>query len=105
MDRTLRRGLVIGALASAANLHVSLVGMVITFQTRDFIADVITLGSVMPLLIAMVAGWLAGRPDRAMTAPASGAKVIGAGALAGAVAGWGYASLTAASSNERLISE
>ena len=87
MDRTLRRGLMIGALASAANVHVSLVGMVITFQTRDFIADVITLGSVMPLLIAMVAGWLAGRPEKGTTSAPSAGTVIAAGALAGAVAG------------------
>jgi branched-chain amino acid transport system permease protein len=86
MDRYLRNAVLVGVLASAANVHVSLVGMVITFQTRDFIADVITLGSAMPLLIALIAGWVASRPERGAPAP-SPVKTIGAGLLAGAVAG------------------
>lgn len=86
MDAYVRRALTIGALASAANIHVSLVGMVITFQSRDVIAGLLTLGSAMPLLIALIAGWVATRPYQAI-APPSAARVLAAGALAGAVAG------------------
>ena len=84
MDRFLRRALTIGALASAANVHVSLVGMVLTFQSRDVIDGIVTLGSALPLIVAFLAGWLASRPGRSETLPPP-AKVVGAGALAGAV--------------------
>jgi branched-chain amino acid transport system permease protein len=87
MDAVVRRGLVIGLLAGVANVHVSLVGLVISLQTRQLVAGIVTLGSALPLLTALLAGYLAGRYRSAHGEPAPGARILLAGALAGLVSG------------------
>ncbi|HEX2883005.1 MAG TPA: leucine/isoleucine/valine transporter permease subunit [Candidatus Limnocylindria bacterium] len=87
MDAVVRRGLVIGLLAGVANVHVSLVGLLISLQTRQLVAGIVTLGSALPLLIALLAGYLAGRYRSAHGEPAPGGRILLAGALAGLVSG------------------
>jgi len=87
MDAILRRALTIGLLGGAANVHLSLVGLVISLQTRQLIAGVVTLGSSLPLLVALLVGWLAGRQRSATEDHASGARVLLAGGLGGLVSG------------------
>ncbi len=65
MSTLLRRALMIGLFGGVAGVHVSLVGIVNTFQTRDLIADIVTIGSVLPMLIAIMVGWLAGSTPQA----------------------------------------
>jgi branched-chain amino acid transport system permease protein len=72
MGRLLRRSAFAGLVGGAGAVHVSLVGMVGTFQTRDLIADIVTIGTVMPMLIAILVGWRAGgfgKPDAGAQAP------------------------------------
>jgi len=87
MDRLMRRALVTGLLGGIAGIHVSLVGMVDTFQRRDTIADLVTLGSMLPILILLVVGWRAASPIKsAALSPTAGRSLL-LGAMAGAVGG------------------
>src|SRR3990170_153327 len=86
MDRLLRRAGVIGLLGGAAGVHVSLVGMVAAFQTRDLIAEIITVGTMLPLAFAIVVGWVASRP-RPSNPDATPSGTLLLGAVAGAAAG------------------
>ena len=86
MDGLVRRALTIGALGGIAGTHVSLVGMVGAFQGRDLIADIVTVGTVLPMIFIIIAGWVAAR-RRAATAPVSSAGTLTLGAVAGAAAG------------------
>ncbi|MGH2383703.1 MAG: branched-chain amino acid ABC transporter permease [Candidatus Limnocylindria bacterium] len=95
MDGSVRRAAIIGLIGSAAAIHVALVGMVSTFQGRDLIAGVVTVGSVLPMLIAILVGWRAGAPARtAETLPAP-ARTLVLGAVGGAVVGLVLAALAA----------
>ena len=87
MGALTRRAVVSGVFGGAAGIHVSLVGLVSTLQTRDAIADVISLGTLLPFLFAALVGWRAGKSDRAKQLFPSGAQSIGLGALAGVVTG------------------
>ncbi|HEX7172739.1 MAG TPA: leucine/isoleucine/valine transporter permease subunit, partial [Candidatus Limnocylindria bacterium] len=85
MGAHLRRAAFTGLMGGAAGVHVSLVGMVGTFQSRDFLADIVTIGTVMPMLIAILVGWRAGgfgRADAAGPIP-----TLLRGAVAGGVVG------------------
>ena len=85
MGAHLRRAAFTGLMGGAAGVHVSLVGMVGTFQSRDFLADIVTIGTVMPMLIAILVGWRAGSFGRAdATAPI---PTLLRGAVAGGVVG------------------
>ncbi|MCV0404238.1 MAG: leucine/isoleucine/valine transporter permease subunit [Chloroflexi bacterium] len=86
MSPMVRRALTLGLFGGIAGIHVSLVGIVNTFQTRDLIADIVTIGSVIPMLIAIMVGWLAGRAPR-HAAELAAPTALGAGAVAGAVTG------------------
>ena len=86
MDALPRRAAFTGLMGGFGALHVSLVGMVSTFQSRDLIADVISIGSVMPMLIAILVGWRAG-PFRRTQDPPSAAQTLTQGAVAGAMVG------------------
>ena len=83
----LRRAAILGIFGGAAGLHVSLVGMVGTFQTRDFLADTVTIGTVMPMLIAILVGWRAGGIGRGGEASREPVPALAAGAVAGGVVG------------------
>ncbi len=87
MDPLLRRAVISGLFGGAAGVHVGLVGLVGALQTRDAISDVISVGSLLPLIIAAVVGWRAGKPDRVKMMFPSAAQSLGLGALAGAVSG------------------
>jgi branched-chain amino acid transport system permease protein len=87
MDALVRRALSIGLLAGVANLHVSLVGLVISLQTRQLVAGIVTLGSALPLLVALLAGYLAGRYRPTHGEPTARSRILLAGALAGLVSG------------------
>ena len=72
-------------MGGAAAIHVSLVGMVATFQSRDFIADIVTIGTVMPMLIAILVGWYAGRLGRGTAELMAPLPTLARGAVAGGV--------------------
>lgn len=86
MSTLLRRALMIGVFGGVAGIHISLVGIVNTFQTRDFIADIVTIGSVLPMLIAIMVGWLAGSRPKHVPQVARSATLMH-GAAAGGVVG------------------
>jgi branched-chain amino acid transport system permease protein len=87
MNRFLRRALTIGLIGGVAMVHVSIIGMVEKFQTKNVVTDVLALGTVLPALIAFIVGYYVGGPWRhgARERPA---PVLGlASGLAGGVAG------------------
>ena len=86
MDRLVRRAAVIGLLGGAAGVHVSLVGMVAAFQTRDLIAEIITVGTMLPLAFAIIAGWVASRPGPS-NPDSTRSRTLLLGAVAGAATG------------------
>ena len=83
----LRRAMFTGLIGGAAALHVSLVGMVGTFQTRDLIADIVTVGTVMPMLIAFLVGWRAGGFGRTDGTTGGPLPTLVRGLVAGAIVG------------------
>jgi len=93
MDRLMRRALITGFLGGIAGVHVSLVGMVDTFQGRDTIADVVTLGSMLPILILLLVGWRAASPIRTTELKPSAGRSLLLGAIACAVTGFILATL------------
>ena len=93
MGGRIRSAIFTGVVGGAAALHVSLVGMVSTFQTRDLISEVVTIGSTLPMVIALLVGWRAGAPRRSEAQQPSGASTLALGAIAGAVVGLVLAAL------------
>jgi branched-chain amino acid transport system permease protein len=87
MDALLRRALLSGVFGGVAGIHVGLVGLVGALQTRDAISDIISVGSLLPFIIAAVVGWRAGKPDRVKMLFPSASRSLALGALAGAVSG------------------
>ena len=87
MDGWVRRAAFMGMLGGFGSLHVSLVGMVGTFQARDFVAGIVTVGSVLPMLIAILVGWRAGILPRDTEEPPTRSRALASGAIAGAVVG------------------
>jgi branched-chain amino acid transport system permease protein len=88
MNRFLRRAFFSGLVGGAASIHVSIVGIVETFQRKNVITDVLTLGILLPSLFAFVVGYYAGGPWRtgARERPSQG-LALASGALAGGVSG------------------
>lgn len=87
MDALVRRAIVIGLVGGGAVIHISLVGMVHGFQARDTIADLLSVGSLLPILIAIIVGSQAGGPMRHPHFVPTPARGISMGAVAGAVTG------------------
>jgi branched-chain amino acid transport system permease protein len=85
MGPLLGRAAFVGLMGGAAAIHVSLVGMVDTFQSRDFIADIVTIGTVLPMLIAILVGWYAGRLGRGTPELMAPVPTLVRGAIAGGV--------------------
>ena len=86
-----RRALVAGAIAGIAVVYLGAVGMIEQFNVRNLISNVVTLGKVMLILPAFLAGYLAVRPrvrrgevERFPPGPALAAGA-GAGAICGVV--------------------
>jgi branched-chain amino acid transport system permease protein len=87
MNALLSRALLLGLYGGIAGIHVSLVGLVGALQGRAAIADLISLGSALPFLVAGVVGWRAGAASRTKQLFPITAQALGYGALAGAVSG------------------
>ena len=87
MDPLMRRALFTGALGGLAGTHVGLVGMIDSFQGRDTIADLITLGSMLPILILLLVGWRAASPLKSAQLVPTGARTFILGAAGGATTG------------------
>jgi branched-chain amino acid transport system permease protein len=83
----MRRAANTGLIGGGAAIHVSLVGMVGTFQARDLIAGIVTVGSVLPMLIAILVGWRAGAPPRAAEPVSATSRKLTLGAVGGTVVG------------------
>jgi branched-chain amino acid transport system permease protein len=87
MGTLLRRSAFAGLVGGAGAVHVSLVGMVGTFQTRDLIADIVTIGTVMPMLIAILVGWRAGGFGKADAGAHAPLPTLLRGVVAGGIVG------------------
>lgn len=87
MQPWMKRAAFLGLLGGFGALHVSLVGMVGTFQARDFISGIVTVGSVLPMLIAILVGWRAGILQRDTDVAPTSSRALASGAVAGAVVG------------------
>ncbi len=86
MDGGIRRAINAGLVGGAAGLHVSLVGMVATFQSRDLVAELLTIGTMLPLLFAVLAGWYASR-RKSHHATLSTGRTVALGVIGGGVVG------------------
>jgi branched-chain amino acid transport system permease protein len=88
MNPFLRRAIFTGLAGGLAALHVSAVGMVVTFQGKALVSEVLLMGTALPALIALVSGWYAGGPwrsgGRQRPAPA---LALGSGVISGIVIG------------------
>ncbi|HEX5040494.1 MAG TPA: leucine/isoleucine/valine transporter permease subunit [Candidatus Limnocylindria bacterium] len=82
-----RRAVTTGLLGGVPGVHLSLVGMVSAVQSRDLIADVVTLGTAIPFLFTIIAGWYAAGPNRVEGTRPTSVQALGLGALAGALGG------------------
>ena len=80
-----RRALVSGIAGARAAIHVSLVGIVGTFQTRELIAGIVTIGTVLQMLMALLVGWYAGRTPKTSSEQPTPSRILVHGAIAGAV--------------------
>ncbi len=87
-----RRAAIAGLLGGLAGVHVSLVGMVATFQARDLIADIITVGTTLPMMFVILAGWIAARP-RAADPGVPPSRTMWLGLIAGIAGGLVIATL------------
>jgi branched-chain amino acid transport system permease protein len=87
MDPLLRRALFTGLLGGLAGIHVGLVGMIDSFQTRDTIADLVTLGSMLPILILILVGWRAASPVKGPEQALPAGRTLLLGGVAGATGG------------------
>jgi branched-chain amino acid transport system permease protein len=83
----LRRAVTTGLLGGVPGVHLSLVGMVTAFQSRDLVADVVTVGTAIPFIFIVIAGWYAAGPSRALGLKPAPIQALGLGALAGALGG------------------
>ena len=83
----LRRAITTGLLGGIPGVHLSLVGMVTALQTRELISGVVSIGTAIPFLFIIIAGWYAGGPNRALGVKPSAIQALGLGALAGALGG------------------
>jgi len=86
MDGGIRRAINAGLVGGAAGIHVSLVGMVATFQSRDLVAELLTIGTMLPLLFAVLAGWYASR-RKSHQAKLSTGRTVFLGVIGGGVVG------------------
>jgi branched-chain amino acid transport system permease protein len=84
----LRRAAITGLIVGVAAIHLSLVGLIASLHKVDLISKVVTIGSVIPLLLAFAGGYRAGGPMRIgeMVTPRR-LLALASGALAGLAAG------------------
>ena len=82
-----RRAIVAGIAGGVAAIHVSLVGIVGTFQTRELISGIVTIGTVLPMLITLLVGWYAGSTPKTSGEPSMPSRILLHGAIAGLIVG------------------
>jgi branched-chain amino acid transport system permease protein len=82
-----RRAAFTGLAFGIAVAHLSLVGLVVTLNGADLIADVVSVGSTIAVLAALSAGYAATRPRRSDPAPPPVGSALLAGGLAGLLTG------------------
>jgi len=82
-----RRAAIVGLVAAIVIVHLSLVGLVVKLDERDLVAGLFTIGSVIPVLVALVTGFRAAAPLRRGAPSPSAPVAIAAGALAGLAGG------------------
>ena len=90
MGAAISRAVSTGLIAGVAAIYVSLVGLVETFEERNIVTGWLGLGLLMLIIVALVAGYRAGRPLRGLRGvmvPLGPAATAIAGVIAGAVAG------------------
>ncbi len=63
--RFVQRAVSVGIVAGLAVWHMSLVGLVDSFQNRPIITGILSLGELLPLAGVVIAGYWAARPLRA----------------------------------------
>ena len=88
-----RRAVKVGAIAGAVVVYLSLVGMVEKFSARYLVGNWVTLGNLLILLPALIAGYAASRPGPApragegeqLSPRGAAAAGLGAGAITGLV--------------------
>ena len=86
-NELVRRALLYGAFGGAAGIHVSLVGLVGALQSVPAIGELLSLGTLLPFMAAILVGWASGSPSaKRQLFPTSG-QSLALGALAGAVTG------------------
>jgi len=93
MDGRMRRAALAGLIGGAGSVHVALVGMVGTFQRRDLIAEIVTVGTMLPMLVALLVGWRAGAHPRLGESTIAPMRTLALGAVGGAVVGLVLAAL------------
>ena len=87
MNALISRAALLGVFGGIAGIHVSLVGLVGALQSVAAVSEVISFGSALPLLIAMVVGWGAGRTNAVKQLFPTGGQAVLLGVVAGAVSG------------------
>ncbi len=86
--RFVRRAVLVGIVAGLAVWHMALVGLVDSFQNRPIITDLLSLGELLPLAGAVIAGYWAARPlGAAGLARPTPIQALVAGAVAGLATG------------------
>jgi len=88
-----RNAITAGIAGGVAAIHVSLVGIVGTFQTRELISGIVTIGTVLPMLIALLVGWYAGRTPKSSIERPTPSRTLLQGAIAGVIVGLALALL------------
>jgi branched-chain amino acid transport system permease protein len=87
MGPLMRRAVTAGVAGGIAGIHVSLVGIVGTFQTRELISGIVTIGTVLPMLITLLVGWYAGRVPKTAHEEPTASRILLHGAIAGVIVG------------------
>ena len=82
-----RRSLFIGGAFGLAVTHLSLVGLVAALNDRELVAGLVSVGSIISVIFALAAGYLAGGPRRKGLPALRPLIAIASGAVAGLVVG------------------
>jgi branched-chain amino acid transport system permease protein len=87
LGRFYLRALGLGALGAVVVIYLALIGMIDRFEARNIINGVLTLGVLAPALGVLIFAYRSTQPPKAWSFVPPAGHVIGAGLLAGGVAG------------------